>query len=450
MVPTRAVEIVNVLHYTKRMRVVTLADRRTIPPSAPQEWLFQSDLEDVLYPDALTLGTTGAFYRLLRRSEAGNGASLPLRRNCAGEQGLVTDAEFDTMKALLHSGVRAFTLVPIQAVAMALASYGPTPASEALLSAFALPRPAAWLAVEGVGVPPEDDEAEVEVDAESGDEEEDQGADGAGGGGASDGGEEGEDDDDEEGADEDEDEDEDDEEDEEADGDEEEDSDEGDEEGEEGGEDEGSDGTGGSGAAGGGQGDDDPPSTEDEAEATDVERPTKRPRVAPLEVSPALEAQLAAYVGWRVMPVNRQRKGKAVEAITANRDRRSILLFFAWLQKEKGVAAPTFGLFASSRIGAAVQAFIGAKCKTCKSAHVANIVGSLVWVARFTHALNAAKAAPGTVVSSTPLDELVALHAQVLGTARQEALVRARMLAHAVAFPQLPHTRMRPHACSLP
>jgi hypothetical protein len=147
--PHRTLTIAGVLRhplsgasYTKTMHVVTLADRRTSPPSAPREWLFQAELEDVLYPSVVTMGTAGAFYRLLQRSGAG-GMSLPLRRNCVASN-LVTEAEFDALKALLHVQVRAFTLVPADAVAMALGTYGRTPASAALMDALGQPHPAEW------------------------------------------------------------------------------------------------------------------------------------------------------------------------------------------------------------------------------------------------------------------------------------------------------------------
>ena len=116
------------------MSIVSLVDRRSNPPSPPKEWMFQAELEDLLYPSALTLGTTGAFYRLLGRSDAGHSMALPLRRNSVAA-GLVTDEEFDAMKALHHINVRVFTLVPIAAIRMALATYGRTSQSEALIAA---------------------------------------------------------------------------------------------------------------------------------------------------------------------------------------------------------------------------------------------------------------------------------------------------------------------------
>ena len=80
VVPSRTVVLSNVLQNggDKRMKIVTLVDRRPSAPSAPREWLLQADLEDVLYPSVLSMGTAGAFYRLLKRAGAG-GMSMSLR-----------------------------------------------------------------------------------------------------------------------------------------------------------------------------------------------------------------------------------------------------------------------------------------------------------------------------------------------------------------------------------
>ena len=165
LVPCRSFVIANVLHYEKRMRIVTLAGRRPSAPSAPREWLFQTDLEDLLYPSVLTMGTAGAFYRLLNRS-GGTGMSLPLRRNSVAG-GLVTEGEFDALKAMHHASVRVFTLVPLDAAAMAVATYGSTPASEALVRSLGWSRPEAWAAEAANGVVGEEEDEGMEVDEEA-------------------------------------------------------------------------------------------------------------------------------------------------------------------------------------------------------------------------------------------------------------------------------------------
>ena len=68
--------------------------------------------------------------------------------------------------------------------------------------------------------------------------------------------------------------------------------------------------------------------------------------------------------------VNRHRKGKAVEDSTCAEDRCSLLHFFAWLHRAKGVAA-SFNLFASARMGAVVQALAEEKALSCKYSRVA-------------------------------------------------------------------------------
>ena len=112
----------------KTIPVVTLVDRRASAPSAPREYVFQVDLEDMLYPSVVTMGTSGAFHRLLKRSGAG-GMSLPLRHASIAD-GLVAEAEFVALKAMHHAQVRVFTLVPIDAVEMAVATYGRRPVRE--------------------------------------------------------------------------------------------------------------------------------------------------------------------------------------------------------------------------------------------------------------------------------------------------------------------------------
>ena len=174
-VPHRTLTIAGVLRnphtgaaYTPTMHVVTLADHRPSAPAAPREWLFQSQLEDVLYPSVLTMGTAGAFYRLLLRSGAG-GMSLSLRRNSVAAN--LTEPEFDALKALLHTGVRVFTLVPLDAVTTALATYGRAPASAALMDALGLPHPAEWAAEGGQ----QEDAVMEEPGGEEGEEEGEEG-----------------------------------------------------------------------------------------------------------------------------------------------------------------------------------------------------------------------------------------------------------------------------------
>ena len=404
LVPHRTAAIPTTLLSRGSLTIVTLIDRRPSAPSLAQEWLFQTELEDLLYTAAITHGTVGAFYRLLKRSVAG-GMALSLRRTSV-TSGLVTDGEFDALKAFLHSGVRVFTLLPIDAVARAMATYGPTPASEALMDALGLPRPAAWedtvggaeaMDEEGEEDEGEEEEGEEEEEEEEEDEgEEDEGADesGSGGGDSADG------------------------------------SGSADESGGGGSNAHGGSSDDGSGSSlSGGSGssrsrshhDDECPATEDDADPADDGAPVARRRRPTLAVSASLESQLQAFARWRVSTVNRQRAGTAVASVTAADDRRSVLHFFAWLQHARGVKTPSFSLFSSPQMGATVQAFIREKTACCKYSRVANVVGSLVAASRFTHAMLKAQAAPEVVVSAVPLEEMAALHAQCLGEARQAA-----------------------------
>ena len=112
MVSTRTVVLSGVVRHpnanlpqNKTMHIITMVDRRTSPPAPPIEWMLQAELEDLLYPSVITMGTSGAFYRLLGRSPAGNNMTLSLRRNSVAAE-LVTEDEFTALKALMHTGVR--------------------------------------------------------------------------------------------------------------------------------------------------------------------------------------------------------------------------------------------------------------------------------------------------------------------------------------------------------
>ena len=336
------------------MTVVTFSDRRPGATTVPEEFLFQTELETLLF-DAEAIGTTGACYRLLHRAGVG-GLALPLRRASVRE-GLLSDEEYDALRGLLHTGVRALTLVPVTAIRTAMAAFGRSARSEALLSALGLSRPDAWAS---------DSDEEEEPPEDHGDEEDDS-RDGGSGGSSLHGG------------------------------------------------------SGGDGVGGGSEScsedgaDDDCPSTEEEAEP-EVVGDEHRP--SPIAVSPALDAQLDAFVRFRTQSVNRHRKSKAVRAITANDDRRCVLRFLAWLQRAKGVATQTLNLFASQKLGGVVEEWIEETRLTRKESTIAKTVASLIAVTRFALAVLKSRAAAGTVVSTTPLDELVALHAQVLSEAR--------------------------------
>ena len=167
----------------------------------------------------------------------------------------------------------------------------------------------------------------------------------------------------------------------------------------------GSDGGHGSGGHSNGGQEDDCPSTDEEHELVVVGNETNTHQAPRITVSPMLEAQLQAFTRFRTQAVNRQRKGKAVAAITAGDDRQHVIRFFAWLKHTRGIQTPTMNLFTSASMGGAVEAYIEERKLSRKDSTIAKEVASLVAASRFTHAMLRVKAAPGTVVSTAPLDE---------------------------------------------
>ena len=364
------------------LTVVQFADRRDAAHNMEVEFLFQSQLEQLLFGCA-PYATTGACYRLLARAGVG-GRALSLRRASVVQE-LLSAHEYDDLRGVLHSGVRSFTLVPVEAVQEALCCFGQTPVTQALLAALGLPMPEDWVSVQpvGEGGGEGDEEGEEEVEEE---EEEMEVV-----GDRSDGGDK----DESNGGDPD-------------------------------GSDEGSGGeaSGCSDASRSHHGDDDSHSDDEKGDRQDGGSGREgeaegRHRFPSLPISDALEKELRAFERFRVSVINRGRGGRAVATSTAKDDRLSVLHFFSWLMHVKGVAAPSFGLFSSDRMGATIEQFIEEKEQTCKHARIANILASLVAASRFTRAARQAKVAAGDSVSQKPLDELVALHKQVLGEARQ-------------------------------
>ena len=364
----------NELDHAKQVRLVTLADKRIVPPGALQEWLFQADLENMLYPTAAVNGTNGAFYRLLDRSGTERGASWSLRRASVAAN-LVTEAEFQALKAMQHPHVRVFTLVPLNAVGMALATYGCTPTSEALLNALELPRPEEW-------PEPSDEQAAQESaggeqDGEDDDDDEQDSSRGGAGAAAAGGGSS-------------------------------------------------------SRRRSGDREEEGYPSTEEEsdpprlgAEDADNDAPAedavedgKRKR-ATFDMTSSMTREFAAFQRFRTSEIRRERNGGNVVPLTAADDQQRIVAFFAYLKAEMNVEVRSLGVFTSPRIGAAAQAYIKFKTMTCEYSSAANAIGSLIAAARFAMAVRKARATAGTAVSTTALEELTALHKQCLSQRRQ-------------------------------
>ena len=122
----------------------TLPDRRpTACSSQPVKWLYQMDLESFLYNHDEETQSTGAFYRLLQRTHCAAGRALCLR-NASIEKGLITGAEWDTLRDPLQSCIRVLTLVPVDIAVKAMAVFGETDRSAALIRALGFDRPSEW------------------------------------------------------------------------------------------------------------------------------------------------------------------------------------------------------------------------------------------------------------------------------------------------------------------
>jgi len=127
------------------MIIVRFIDRRS-PQAQWGEYVLQFQLEAILY--GATFTTTGAVYRLLRRAGVGHHA-LPIRRACVAE-GLLSDQEYDQLKSFMNlPSLRFFTLIPLDAMQAAIALYGSTPTSRAMLDALEMPQPAEWASGSG-------------------------------------------------------------------------------------------------------------------------------------------------------------------------------------------------------------------------------------------------------------------------------------------------------------
>ena len=153
--------------------IFTLPDRRpTAVSSQSVKWLYQMDVESFLYNHDDESRRTGAFYRLLQRTPDAAGRALCLRKASVG-QGLITDAEWAVLCEPFRSCLRVLTLVPVDIAVKAIAVFGETDRSAALIKALGFDRPSEW----------EQDEDEAgegegeggEGRAEEGDDDDDEG-----------------------------------------------------------------------------------------------------------------------------------------------------------------------------------------------------------------------------------------------------------------------------------
>ena len=159
-----------------------MPDRRPgASSSLPVRWMFQMDLETVLYGNALQ--STGAIYRLLQRTPGAKGRALCLRhRSTAVSRGLCSEAEWEAMVSHLHTGVRSLTLIPVDVAIAACATVGETKTSAALIDALGGMRPPAWDEDETGEETGEEEECEDGNEGDERDDSDNGGSDGCSGG----------------------------------------------------------------------------------------------------------------------------------------------------------------------------------------------------------------------------------------------------------------------------
>ena len=162
---------IEILLANKTIRVVTLPDRRPNASSSQSlKWLYQIDLDSVLYGSNNDKAkSTGAVYRLLKRTPEAAGRALCLRKTSTAG-GLITEAEWESLREHLHTGVRSFTLVPVDVAVKAATVFGETQASAQLVEALGYDRPAEW-DEESEGEEEEVEEEKVEDEEDEGEED---------------------------------------------------------------------------------------------------------------------------------------------------------------------------------------------------------------------------------------------------------------------------------------
>ena len=136
------------------------------------------------------------------------------------------------------------------------------------------------------------------------------------------------------------------------------------------------------------------------------------------ELSPALEAQLAAFEVHRATPLNPGRKGVAVAAATIESDRARVVRFMNWLNsKYTFKQPPTLGILLHPNVGTVAKCYVEELISQhgCKYSYCAKIAASLVAASNF-----AASCRPAAAGTPTSLAQLSALHLQCRQQARQQ------------------------------
>ena len=77
-----------------------------------------------------------------------------------------------------------------------------------------------------------------------------------------------------------------------------------------------------------------------------------------MDIPPALQRELDSFAEWRLKPINRDRDGVSVEAVTVAGNKADALRLLGWLKSEKNIAPSFGGVFGSEHLDQAVQAFV--------------------------------------------------------------------------------------------
>ena len=322
---------------------------------------MQGELEWLLYNHE---HTTGAMYRLLKRSgENLDSEPLVLRSSSVGK-GVVTAAEWDVVSKVMLPNARVVTLVPLDLAAAAMTLYGKTPTTKAIMAALSK-LPDGWSSEEE-----DEDEAQDDEEGEEDGEE---------------GGEEGSSEKEEDGESE--------EEQEEPDGD----TEEGEEE-----------------PAGG---------TEEE----DGAGPSSKVAKYVLDpVPPQIESELQAYARFRTAPLSTVRRGAACLEVTTGNDRSNLLRFFGYLSVEKGVKVTSLvHILASPRLALVVKRYVEdiVAQRGLRYGSAAKYVLSISCVARFAHEM-VKQAGNASQLDGSVLGALSALHQQCIAEAARHDAFR--------------------------
>lgn len=126
----RDVELTN----DESISLVSLVDSREDSRVATQ-WLVQGELEWVLYNHEYT---TGAMYRLLKRTTEATGSELQtlMLRSSSVSQGMITVADWVVVSEVVPKSARVLVLVPLELAVAAMELLGESPITKMVLSAL--------------------------------------------------------------------------------------------------------------------------------------------------------------------------------------------------------------------------------------------------------------------------------------------------------------------------